>query len=70
MDIREYFKELVFDAKHRTEGTIISKGSQHSSEFTNKGKYFYLTDEYIDNCPIGVLKDEIIRFTYKCFVQR
>ncbi len=71
MDIREYFKELVSAAKNpKFSDSLISFGSQRASWFEKNGRYFYLTDKYIDECPIGLLKNEIIKFTYTCFQQR
>lgn len=74
MDIREYFKELVSQAKadipYEAERPLIQYGSQRKSWFVGKGKYAYLTDSYIDECKIEDLKEKLVLFIKDCFKQR
>lgn len=71
MNIRDYLKELVKDAKGETkEDVLISCGTQKGSDFIYKGKFAYLTDTYIDTMPIQAVKNDIILLVSHCFKQR
>jgi hypothetical protein len=76
MDTRELFKRLAFEAQLEKEErefatTVLgTHGSQRPDWFKKKGKYVYLTDDYIDSLPENELTDKLILFISDCFKQR
>lgn len=73
MDIREYFKEAVAEAKRPSSerGGIFHSCSISEGWFTSKhGHYRHLTDTYIDNLPEDKLKQELALFIAYCYRQR
>lgn len=75
MDLREFFKKIVREAKgpRHEATTIIRCGSHSDSWFKTTGKhpgqYAHLTDEYIDKMPLDMLQDAVLAFTMNCFRQ-
>lgn len=73
MDIREYFKEAIAEAKKpsKERGAIIYSCSIPAQRWFGKdGIYRFLTDEYIDAMPEDELKLKLATFIANCYRQR
>lgn len=81
--VRTLFKKIVADLKGNEEDLIFEcfRFSSHRSEwfeeppkkgnnYNQRGKYFYLTDDFIDNMPSDLLENDLIQLIADCFRQR
>lgn len=68
--IREFFKEIVKEAKSSDSRRILTFCSIPSHWFSRKGKYNYLDDTTIDEMELDCLKIKLAHFIADCFGQR